>query len=138
MRAVEGAPGASVAAAHVAQEFGEIFFDVGAFRTVLEARFQQAFEREDGFRKRAVRARIDRFLQTMQCFHARGGDGGAVRRHLALQATEPRIVEHAIGEQTLALTHGAFVSSGGGAMLRSARQCEAIEEAAPIAGGAGP
>ena len=61
-----------------------------------------------------------------------------MRRHLALQATEPRVVEHAITEQTLALSHGAFVRSSGGAMLRSARKRQAIEETAAITGSTRP
>jgi hypothetical protein len=117
VRAIEGAPCSGVAAAYIAQEFGEIFFDISAFRAVFEAGFEQAFEREDGFGKRAVGTRIDGFLQAMQCFHARSGNRSAMRRHFSLEAAEPSVIEDSIGEETLALAHGALIGRCGGAVL---------------------
>jgi hypothetical protein len=138
VRTIERPARAGVAAAYVAQERGEVFLDVSALGAHLEALLQQAFEHQDGLGKRAVGTRIDRFLQTAERLHARGGDGGAVRRHLALKPTEPRIVKHAVAEETLALAHRALVGGGGVAVFGGACEREAIEEAAAVAGWARP
>ena len=101
MRAVECAAGAGVSATHVFKQFSEILLDIGAFGAVLEPRFEQTFERKERFWKRAVRPRIDRFLETMQSLDTRGGDGCAMRGHFALQAAKPCIIENAIRERAV-------------------------------------
>ena len=129
---------AGVARTHVAQQAREILFDVGAGRARFKARLQQAFERKLRLREGAVGTRVDGLLQPPQRLHARGGDGRAMRRHFAFQRRKPGVVEAAFAEEPLAFAHGAFVGCRRVAVFAGARKRQAIEEAAPVARGAGP
>jgi hypothetical protein len=138
VRPVERPARAGIAPAHIAQQFSEVAFYISAFSARFKPRFEQSLKRQRRFWKRAVGTHIDGALQALQGFHPRGGNGRAMGRHFVLQPAEPGIVEHALGKQTLALTHGAFVGRSGVAVLRGARQGEPIKKPPAITRGAAP
>jgi hypothetical protein len=57
-----------------------------------------------------------------------------MRRHFALKARKPSIVENALTQQPLPLAHGALVRGRRRTVLRGARQRQSIEKPEPIAG----
>ena len=111
VRAIERAPGGPVALAPVAQalDVGVLDLDRGQ---ALEIGFERAFEREGRGGKRRMRI-ARRALghergERGDGLGARRGDGDARLRHEQFEPFEARGIAHAVGEQAVALLHGAL------------------------------
>ena len=58
--------------------------------------------------------------------------GDARLRHEHLEALEARAIAHAVGEQAVALLHGALEAAGDGAIARVEAQDQPVEKAAAL------
>ena len=65
-------------------------------------------------------------------FGARRGNGGGRLRHQQFEALKARSVAHTVGEQPVALLHGALKAPGAGAIAGVETQDQPVEKAAPL------
>ena len=68
---------------------------------------------------------------------ARRGDRGAGLGHHELEAFEAGVIAHAVGEQAVALLHGALEVADARAIARIEAEDQPVEEAAALGGGPG-
>ena len=140
MRAIERPPGCPVALARVAQDGGVGFLHLHRGHA-LQIRFERALDRKAGGRKRRLRIAHSPLGRDTG---KRGddlrpcrGNRGAGLGHDELETLEAGVIAHAVGEQAVALLHGALEVANARAVAGVEAEDEAVEETPALGGGAG-